>query len=182
MSRLFGAIRQNGYVVRDIEVAMRYWSEVLGVGPWFHTPHAPIQDFTYRGDPSHPDVAIALANSGPLQLELIQQHNDAPSLYRDFLADGQEGLQHIAYWTENFASERQRAIDLGFRVGHEGVTGRYGPFVYFETKNHPGNHAGTILELSDVGGLKHKLFQHIRAAAETWDGRDPVRDFPEITD
>jgi hypothetical protein len=112
----------------------------------------------------------------------IQQHNDAPSLYRDFLADGQEGLQHIAYWVENFVSERQRAIDLGFRVGHEGVTGRYGPFVYFETANHPGDRPGTILELSDVGGRKRKLFQHIRAAAEKWDGEDPVRDFPKITD
>jgi hypothetical protein len=176
MSRLFGAIRQNGYVVRDIEAAMRHWSGVLGVGPWFYAPHAPIQDFTYRGQPSEPDVAIALANSGPLQLELIQQHNDAPSLYRDFLAAGNEGLQHIAYWTETFAADRQRAIDLGFTVGHEGVTGRYGPFVYFETADHP----GTTLELSDVGGLKQKLFDLIEAAARNWDGKDPIRDFPVI--
>jgi hypothetical protein len=177
MSRIFGAIRQNGYVVRDIEAAMRYWSEVVGVGPWFYTPHAPIQNFTYRGRPSDVDVAIALANSGPLQLELIQQHNDAPSLYRDFLAAGQEGLQHIAYWTENFAADRQRAIDMGFRVGHEGVTGRYGPFVYFESEGH----RGTVVELSDVGGLKLKLFEHIATAASTWDGADPVRAFPEIS-
>ncbi len=76
MSRLFGPIRQNGYVVRDIEAAMTHWSTVLGVGPWFYTAHAPIQDFMYRGTRSDPDVAIALANSGPLQIELIQQHND----------------------------------------------------------------------------------------------------------
>lgn len=63
-------------------------------------------------------------------------------------------------------------------MGHEGVTGRYGPFVYFETADHP----GTIFELSDVGGLKRKLFRHIRVAAENWDGRDPIRDFPAIED
>lgn len=176
MSRLFGAIRQNGYVVRDIEAAMTYWSTVLGVGPWFYTAHAPFQDFVYRGRPSKPDVAIALANSGPLQIELIQQHNDAPSLYRDYLSAGQEGLQHIAYWTTNFVADRQRAIDLGFRVGHEGVTGRYGPFVYFESSGHH----GTVLELSDIGGLKLKLFEVIADAARDWDGRDPVRPFPEI--
>ena len=177
MSRIFGPIRQNGYVVRNIEAAMRHWSEVMGVGPWFYAPHAPIQDFTYRGRPSDVDVAIALANSGPLQIELIQQHNDAPSLYRDFLAAGQEGLQHIAYWTPNFAADRQRAIDSGFRVGHEGTTGRYGPFVYFETMSHP----GTMVELSDVGGLKQRLFDHILTAANGWDGRDPIRDFPTMT-
>ena len=178
MSRQFGSICQNGFVVRDIAAAMRHWSDALGVGPWFYTPHAPIHDFTYRGQPSQPDVAIALANSGDLQLELIQQHNDAPSLYRDFLAAGHEGLQHIAYWTENFAAERRRAIDLGFQIGHEGVTGRYGPFVYFETTSHP----GTTLELSDVGGPKRKLFQHIRAASNDWDGRDAIRDFPLLDD
>ncbi len=83
---------------------------------------------------------------------------------------------HIAYWTTNFASDRQRAIDVGFRVGHEGVTGRYGPFVYFESRGHH----GTVLELSDIGGLKLKLFELIAAAARDWDGRDPVRSFPDI--
>ena len=33
MSRFFGQIRQAGYVVRDIEASMAYWSETLGVGP-----------------------------------------------------------------------------------------------------------------------------------------------------
>ena len=29
MSRVFGPIRQNGYVVRDIEAALHHWTEVL---------------------------------------------------------------------------------------------------------------------------------------------------------
>ena len=32
MSRIFGPVRQNGYVVRDIEKAMTHWVEVMGVG------------------------------------------------------------------------------------------------------------------------------------------------------
>lgn len=35
MSRLFGDAIQNGYVVRDIDAAMRHWIDVLGVGPWY---------------------------------------------------------------------------------------------------------------------------------------------------
>ena len=43
MSRLLGEIRQNGYVVRDVEAAMRHWSEVLGVGPFFYFERVPIE-------------------------------------------------------------------------------------------------------------------------------------------
>ena len=178
MSRVFGEIRQNGYVVRDIDAAMRHWSRLLGVGPWFYAPRAPIEDFKYMGEPAEIEVSIALANSGPLQIELIQQRNDAPSLYRDFLAAGHEGLQHVAYWTEDYAADRERLIELGYRVGHEGRTGAYGPFVYFLTEAHP----GTVVELSDVGGLKKKLFAAIAEAARDWDGREPIRAFPEIED
>ncbi|MEH2540379.1 hypothetical protein V1278_006603 [Bradyrhizobium sp. AZCC 1577] len=33
MSRIFGAVCQNGYVVRDIRAAMDHWVNVIGVGP-----------------------------------------------------------------------------------------------------------------------------------------------------
>lgn len=175
MSRVFGAIRQNGYVVRDIRAALRHWTETAGVGPWFLAERAPIRDFRYRGAPSAVELSIALANSGGLQLELIQQNNDAPSMYRDFLAAGHEGLQHIAYWTADFAADRARLLALGYRIGHEGRTGDYGPFAYFDTESHP----GTVIELSDVSGRKADLFAHIAAAAEAWDGANPVRAFPD---
>ena len=176
VSRIFGSIRQNGYVVSDIEAAMRHWTEVMGIGPWFYVERAPIREFRYHGRASDLEVSIALANSGPLQLELIQQRNDAPSMYCDFLKDGREGLQHIAYWTEEFAAVRNQALELGFTVGHEGETGDYGPFVYFESAGHP----GSVIELSDVGGPKRRLFDHIADAAKDWDGSDPIRDFPKI--
>lgn len=172
MSRIFGEIRQNGYVVRDVEAAMRHWIEVLGVGPWFYFERAPITDFRYHGEPSGAQVSIALANSGPLQLELIQQRNDAPSMYRDFLAAGREGLQHVAYWTEAFDAELARATGRGFRIGHSGCSGgANGRFVYFETEGHP----GTVVELSEVSGPKGAFFAHVREAARGWDGADAIR-------
>ena len=44
MSNLLGPIRQLGYVVDDIEAGMKYWSETMGVGPWFYNPRVPIED------------------------------------------------------------------------------------------------------------------------------------------
>lgn len=173
MSRLFGEIRQNGYVVRDLESALRHWTEVLGVGPFFLLEHVKVENFTYRGEPSSVEISLAFSNSGPLQIELIQQLGDAPSMYRDFLAAGREGLQHLAYWTEDFDGLLERASRSGFEVGQAGSFGADGRFVYFSNEAHP----GTVVELSEVkpGGLKDRFFRHIAAAAEGWDGSQPIR-------
>jgi len=172
MSRIFGPIRQNGYVVRDIEKALHHWTTVLGVGPFFYFERAPITEFSYRGVTSPLEVSIALGNSGDLQIELIQQRNDAPSMYRNFLAAGREGLQHVAYWTNEFEADLARCLDAGFVVGQAGVAGgANGRFVFFDTETHP----GTVVELSDSSGAKGMFFKHIAEMAKTWDGTDPVR-------
>jgi hypothetical protein len=172
VSRIFGDIRQNGYVVRDIEAAMKHWTEVLGIGPFFYFENAPVQNFCYRGEPSALFASIALANSGPLQVELIQQRNDAPSMYWDFLAAGNEGLQHIAYWTESFDQELDRLLAAGYRVGQSGESGGPdGRFVYLDTGTHP----GTVVEFSEISGAKGRFFEMIAAAARDWDGSNPVR-------
>lgn len=171
MSRIFGPIRQNGYVVRDLKAAMRHWSEVMGVGPWFVADPAPLHDFRYRGEPSGCVVALALANAGPLQIELIEQLNDGPSLYKDFLDAGLEGLQHVAFWTTRYDDEVARAESLGFRIGHSGETGGAGRFAYFETTGHP----GTVVEISETLEGKQRLFARVREASQGWDGSDPIR-------
>jgi hypothetical protein len=170
MSRIFGNVRQNGYVVRDIHAAMRHWTGQLGVGPFFYVKVAPIEGFHYMGKPSGCQCAIALANSGDLQIELIQQLNDEPSMYRDFLRAGREGLQHVAYWTENMDEDLARIAALGYRVGQSGTVGENGRFVYYATEAHP----GTVVELSEISGRKGQLFRAIREAAANWDGTNPI--------
>jgi hypothetical protein len=173
----FGEIRQLGYVVPDIEAAMDYWSRVLGVGPFFYAERVPVVNFTYRGAPSSPVTSVALANSGAVQVELIQQRNDAPTMYRDFVAAKGSGLQHVAYWTQNFDADMERLSARGFKVGMGGEVGARGRFVYFETEYHP----GAVIELSEVEGPKGRMFDLIRNAATGWDGSDPVRPFPDLS-
>jgi len=177
MSRFFGEVRQAGYVVNDIEAAMDYWSRVLGIGPWFYNPRVPIVNYTYHGKPYEVHNSVALANSGPLQLELIQTRNDAPSMYRDFLQSGRTGLQHVAYWTESFDNDLARLEARGLKVAMGGEVGERGRFVYFDTEYHP----GTVIELSEVAGPKGKMFKLIRDASRDWDGHDPVRPFPDLS-
>jgi Glyoxalase/Bleomycin resistance protein/Dioxygenase superfamily len=177
MSRFFGQVRQNGYVVEDVEAAMRYWSETLGVGPFYYAPRVPVKNFRYRGEPQAIEVSVALANSGPLQIELVQQRNDVPSMYKAFRDAGHVGLQHIAYWTESFDQDIARLTAQGLKVAMSGEVGEHGRYAYFDTEFHP----GSVIELSEVAGPKGKLFRLIREAAEGWNGKDPVRPFPDLS-
>ena len=52
-------------------------------------------------------------------MELIQTRNDAPSMYRDFLQAGHTGLQHVAYWTEDYDADLARLEAAGLQAGHE---------------------------------------------------------------
>jgi hypothetical protein len=122
MSRLFGPLRQMGYVVPDVEAAMKHWVEVCGVGPWFYADRLPLTSFSYGGkryDDIH--LSIALANSGEMQIELIQQRSDHPSMGRAFLvANPKGGLQHWSSWPENYDEIYQRALANGYVVAQEG--------------------------------------------------------------
>ena len=172
MSRIFGPARQNGYVVGDIRAAMDHWIKVMGVGPWYYIDRVKTDYFRHRGRDSGIEMSIALANSGNLQIELIQQRNDAPSMYREFLAAGREGLQHMSFWTTDYQALYDRALTLGYKVGHEGqIGGEKGRFAYFDTEIHP----GTVIEISDISGGKGRFFERIRQAAADWDGADPIR-------
>jgi catechol 2,3-dioxygenase-like lactoylglutathione lyase family enzyme len=178
MSRFLGEIRQLAYLVPDIEAAMDHWSRVLGVGPWFYKSRVPIKNYRYRGQAYEPHNSVALANSGPLQIELLQTRNDVPSMYKDFREAGFQGVQHVAYWTESFDADLARLQAQGFRVAMSGEVGERGRFVYFDDASHL--HPGAVIELSEVAGPKGKLFRLIREASEGWDGRDPVRPFPNL--
>jgi len=174
MSRLFGPIRQNGYVVRDINAAMDHWINVMGVGPWFYVDRVKLDWFRHRGQPSSLEMSVALANCGDMQIELIQQRNDAPSMYREFLDSGREGLQHLAYWSMDYQALYDRALSLGYKVAHEGqIGGEQGRFAYLDTETH----TGTVIEISDISGPKGWFFENVvRQAAIGWDGSDPIRE------
>jgi hypothetical protein len=163
-------MRQIGYVVKDIEKSMIQWVK-MGVGPWFYAQEVPVDDFCYKNVPSDIQMSVALANSGFMQIELIQQRNNAPSLYRDFIQTMGEGMHHVAYWTNRFDEQRDLFLANGYSIGHSGSIGANGRLVYFLNDALP----GTIIELSEMSGFKGDYFKAIDEAAMNWDGSDPIR-------
>jgi len=137
MSRLFGEMRQIAFVVRDMDAALRYWTETLGVGPFFMLRDLVPENYFYREKPAPaPKMTIALGFSGEFQVEVIAQHDDHPSAYRDFLVAGGQGFQHVSSWLTRAEYDRERARhrERGVIAIHEGAVPPSGVrFAYFAT-------------------------------------------------
>jgi catechol 2,3-dioxygenase-like lactoylglutathione lyase family enzyme len=168
-SILPGAVRQNGYVVRDLDHAIGKWIGA-GVGPWF-TLRETEQSATYfRGERSDPLLSIAWSNSGDLQIELIQPHGDRPSVYQEFLDAGHEGIHHVAFWAPDYDDVVARATEAGWPVVQSGDSGGAARFAYFDI-----GVGGTIVEITELNEMTGAMNDRVRDAAADWDGTDPVR-------
>jgi len=166
-----GSVDQLGYVVEDVEDAMRHWVEVLGVGPFYHFPEAAIHDLYYRGEPTDARIAVGIAYSGDQQIELIQQLNpEAPSAYREFLTVRGPGLHHLGHFAPDYDAYVAEFAKAGLAPYHHGTSGPGGRFAYFPTEAH----GGTVVEVLETT-LHGPFFAMIRDAARDWDGTDPIR-------
>jgi hypothetical protein len=169
-----GPIMQNGFVVEDLDRAIDHWTLKLGVGPFYVLDHVQFDQLLYRGTPSPLDMTGALAYWGDLQIELILQHNDAPSTYREFLGRGLRGLHHMGMVTHDIERDLARFAAAGFEPVQQGqVAPRGARFAYIDCDAHPGG----ILELIEAAPDLMNAFATIRAASHDWDGRDPIRKF-----
>lgn len=172
MSILPGRIRQIGYVVTDIDRAIAGWLE-LGVGPWFV-----MRDLTlaarYRGEPCEITQSLALSNSGDMQLELIQQQSEAPSIFTEFLDAHGEGFHQFAYWASDFDATLRTVAEAGWPVVWEGGEDVGTRFAYVEP---PAGRArvAQIIEIMELTDITSGMASFVRDAAANWDGSDPIR-------
>jgi Glyoxalase/Bleomycin resistance protein/Dioxygenase superfamily len=169
MTVLPGPIRQIGYVVTDLDRAMACWLE-LGVGPWFVIRGLPMRA-NYRGEPCATTLSLALSNSGELQVELIQQLDDTPSIFTEFLTAHGSGYHQLAYWTTDFEDTMREVEKAGWPVVWSGGEGLGVRFAYVEPPEAP----AAVIEISELtdATAANAMFMHDAAAG--WGGSDPIR-------
>ena len=165
-----GPVMQNGYVVRDWREAAEHWARTLGVGPFFVVENVGFAECRYRGEPTDIDMSVAIAYSGELQIELVEQHNDAPSIYRDFLETSGPGLQHVGALTSDLDAALD-GNDLRDRILLDGVTTAGQRFAYVDTILHN----GSMLEIIETDAAMQKAFDYMKKAARDWDGSEFIR-------
>lgn len=165
-----GPIMQIAYVPHDFDAALRYWTESVGAGPFFMLDHVKLDDVKYCGKPSAPDFSMALGYWGDMQIELIRQHNDAPSIYKSWRDAGREGVHHVCIVVDDMEAARAASKRAHAEIVQEGrVPG--GEVIYVD----PGKHAGMLVELVKLPPEALAGFAYMREQARNWDGRDPVR-------
>ena len=155
----------DGDLVAD---ALR-WVQVFGIGPFHVLP--PIDaPCTYRGQPSGITIQVALAQAGPVQIELIAQRCDRPSIFREW-RETRTGVQQLCTITTDYDEKTAQFRRLGFEVATEIVAPDGQRVAFVDTV--PA--FGFFTEVVDATpGFVSGLAEMARTA-EGWDGTDPIR-------
>lgn len=166
-----GEVMQLAFVPADFDGALKFWTRVMGAGPFFALDHVKLTDVKHRGVPSDIDFSMALGYWGDMQIELIRQHNDAPSIYKAWRDAGREGLQHVCILSDDMVHARAVCAAAGAEVAQEGKVAGGGEVIYVDTGGGP----GTMVEILKPAPGTRDFFAMMREAARGWDGSEPLR-------
>lgn len=160
---------QLGFLVDDLLGAAVLWTTVHGVGP-FHVLPPMETACTYRGAESAVTLQVAVAQAGPVQIELIEQQSEGPSVYRDLFAKGESGFHQLCTITSDYDGRVAHLVGLGYELAGE-IVGADMRVAYFDTVDD----FGFFTEI-----VEHStgFVDHLTAISQTcadWDGTDPVR-------
>ena len=166
-----GGVVQFAYTVPDAEAAMREYTARLRVGPWFvRGPFQPL-DGSYRGQPCTAQLTLARGFCGHAMVELIQQHDDAPSVFRERIDAAGYGFHHWGIAVTDIDAAVADYTAQGFDVAFSDRIPSGARIVYVDTLGVlPG-----MVELIEFTPDQHQHYTAMHAAAIGWDGTDPVR-------
>lgn len=168
ITRKIGPVMQVAYLVADIDAAIAAWNR-LGVGPFFLSRHIAYERQSHRGGATDCDISAAFAFSGDLQIELVCQHNDAPSAFSEFARGHGLGVHHLGVLSEDLAADTAALAEEGF-APFQSMVSTLGVETLFFDARLPG---GTVLELIEATPLVAGGFAQMKAAAQAWSRAEP---------
>lgn len=120
---------QIGFIVKDVEVTKKKFADFLGLpepsANW--TDDIEKSQSVYRGKPCPARAKLAFLKVGEaLDIELIQP-DEHPSVWREFLEEKGEGIQHIAFFIKGMKEKiaSLEAKDMPLLQTGEYTGGRY---------------------------------------------------------
>lgn len=168
-------IVQNAYFVQDLDKAIERWHTAFGLGPFIVSRHLKLDGSFYRGVSMPLDISAAFVQSGDVQIELLCQHNPEPSAFRDMFAQGEEGLHHVAVFSDDYDQVISAYKARGFAVASEIMVGEGLGAAFIDTRVLLGH----MLEVYRVNDGLHAFYRLVADTARDWDGRTLIIDVSE---
>jgi hypothetical protein len=161
---------QQAWVVTDLIAAAQRWVEVYGIGPFHVLPPQKLKAH-HRGGETEFEMQLAIAQAGPVQIELIQQRDERPSIYRDFFAAGQSGPHHLCTLSYDYDRSLSHYRSLDYPVAME-LSSPAGRVSYIDTTAD----FGLVTEVVEASEVFVRQLEAIARTCAQWDGvTDPVR-------
>jgi hypothetical protein len=159
------------WVVPDLHAAMDAWTRTSGVGPFFYFDRVEWDNARYRGRAwDNISISAAIAQAGDVQIELMTQNEERASMIREVVPAGRSGLHHMALYCRDFDADLDFYRKAGVEIVFEGLMMGH-RVCWLDTVPQ----LGFMVELITANPTAASIFGQIRAAAENWDGKEPVR-------
>jgi Glyoxalase/Bleomycin resistance protein/Dioxygenase superfamily len=165
-----GRLMQTAFIVEDIRAAMEQATTSLGAGPWFLRERGQFANQTYRGEPAQTELSIAMAYSGDMLIELIEQHDDGPSVYRDVVTSRSFGLHHFGISTDAFDELCKQYENAGMVRVYSAEVAHGARVAYFKRSDLP-----YMIEAIELLPMSAEMFAQIRQAHSDWTGDFEIR-------
>ncbi len=169
-------IFQYAWVVDDLDAACMRWTEAFGAGPFFTARHHKAEGYYfYRGSPKECDLSYAFGYCGQVQIQLIDLHDDVPSIFHEMFPRGYEGFHHVAILGHDFPTDKQHLLDQGLDLAVEMWSGA--DVCYFDARPQ----FGCFVEIHGTSPEVLAMFDGWKNAHDNWDGStNPIRDAVEL--
>jgi len=115
-------VDQIGYVVKDIDEAVRRYYDAFGVGDWkIYTYGPPLLSYmTRNGKPFTYKARIALSYFGESRIELIQ-NLEGDTVYSEFVERHGYGVHHLGIYVPDIQVALEEVRKAGVGITMEGA-------------------------------------------------------------
>lgn len=160
---------QLGFLVDDLLDAAARWARVHRIGPFHVFP--PADTLWWTGGEATPlTLRVAVAQAGPVQIELIHQDGATPTIFGGAGVAALSGLHQLCTVTTDYAAKKGHFERNGYDVvGELGAGDRRIAFVDTVAD------FGFYTEIVPASDSFLANLARISATCANWDGRDPVR-------
>jgi methylmalonyl-CoA/ethylmalonyl-CoA epimerase len=167
-----GEPHHYAYVVEDIGVSVNRLVDQLGAGPFFLIENVPLENVSSRGEPAEFVHDSAFGRCGDGVIELIEARRLSPERVERGFSAPRPRVQHVAY-----VVPPADVAGLRSSLDERGLPQYLSSWLAeSETTLHDASAVlGHDIEIhADNGGLRN-FFGMVSAAAEGWDGSQPLR-------